>query len=143
MVRKMEKSDLAAVAGLEQECFSVPWSEKALEQSLNSRDTLFCVCEEAGQIVGYVGMYLAYPEGDIANVAVRKSCRRRGYAQALLTCLFAEAKKLGVTEYTLEVRESNEAAIRLYEKMGFTIEGKRKNFYDQPKENALILWKRG
>lgn len=142
MVRKMESTDLAAVAGLERECFSMPWSEQALAQSLNSRDVLFCVCEVEGQIVGYVGMYLVYPEGDIANVAVKKTCRRHGYAQEMLHYLFAEAQKQGITEYTLEVRESNEAAIRLYEKMGFKIEGKRKNFYELPKEHALILWKR-
>ena len=142
MIRKMEQRDISSVARLEQECFSMPWSEQALKDSLGRQDALFCVCEIEKMIAGYAGMYFAYPEGEITNVAVCAQYRNRGYAKELLKYMFGEATKDGVVDYTLEVRESNVAAIRLYEQLGFKTEGIRKNFYDFPKENAFIMWKR-
>ena len=142
MIRIMQTKDVREVAKLEQECFSLPWTESALEKEVSNPDSLFCVCEIDGKIVGYAGMYYVYPEGDITNVAVTKEYRRQGIAKEILTYMFSEAKKSAVTEYTLEVRVGNKSAISLYETLGFENAGVRKNFYDNPKEDAFVMWKR-
>lgn len=142
MIRLMESKDIEGVAELEKECFSMPWSAASLQKELDNENSIFCVCEMDGTIVGYAGLYLVPPEGDITNVAVTALYRGRGIAKQLLETLFEQAAKKGITEFTLEVRVSNEPAICLYEKMGFRSEGIRKNFYDAPKEDACIMWKR-
>lgn len=142
MIRKMKIEDVDAVATIEKECFSIPWSKESIEKELTNKDSFFCVCEIDGKTVGYAGIYLAYPEGEITNIAITKKHREHGYAGQLLEFMFENTGKLGITDYTLEVRVSNEAAIKLYEKYGFVSEGIRKNFYDMPKEDANIMWKR-
>lgn len=138
----MENKDVKVIYKLEEECFSVPWSEKSIAKEVDNLQSLFCVYEEADEVVAYAGMYLIGNEGDITNVAVRGDFRRCGIGRRLLSEMFEIARKEGISEFTLEVRESNNAAIKLYEKLGFRTEGVRKNFYDKPKENALIMWKR-
>lgn len=142
MIRQMEIKDVEQVAALERECFAEPWSKASLEKEAGNDGSLFCVCEIENRIVGYAGMYLIPPEGDITNVAVSEEYRGRGIAGAILTYMFDRAGTLGITEFTLEVRVSNIPAIKLYEKLGFYSEGIRKNFYDAPKEDASIMWKR-
>ena len=142
MIRRMEKNDVAQVAEIEKACFFHPWSEASLMEYTDRRDAAFCVCEIEGKIVGYAGMYYVFPEGDITNVAILEAYRGKGYATAVLEEMFRIAKSDGIKEYTLEVRTSNHTAIGLYEKFGFKGEGVRKNFYDHPKEDALIMWKR-
>lgn len=142
MIRQMEIKDVEQVAALERECFAVPWSKASLEKEVGNEGSLFFVCEIKNRIVGYAGMYLIPPEGDITNIAVTEEYRGRGIAGAILTYMFDRAEALGITEFTLEVRVSNLPAIRLYEKLGFHCEGIRKNFYDTPKEDASIMWKR-
>lgn len=142
MIRQMEIKDIEQVAQLEQECFAVPWSVVSLAKETGNKDSLFCVCEMESRIVGYAGMYLIPPEGDITNVAVTEEYRGRGIAGEILIYMFDRAENLGITEFTLEVRASNVSAIKLYKKLGFCNEGIRKNFYDAPKEDACIMWKR-
>ena len=138
----MKIEDIKSVHLLEKECFSMPWSEKSLESEVNKKDALFCIWEENGKIAGYAGMYFVCGEGDITNVAVFSDYRRCGIAEKILKGMFEIAYKQGINEFTLEVRKSNEIAIKLYEKLGFVIEGTRKNFYDNLKEDGLIMWKR-
>lgn len=140
-IRLMTKTDLEQVAGIEREIFSMPWSEKAFADSLQSENTLYTVAEIDGNVAGYCGMYIAFEEGNISNVAVAPEYRRQKIAANMLKNILKLAKEKGVTDVVLEVRETNTGAIRLYEQIGFEEAGVRKNFYDKPKENALIMWK--
>ena len=137
----MKIEDIPQVASIEKEVFSMPWSEKSFEESLQNKDTLYLVAEEDGSISGYIGMYISFEIGTISNVVVAPSQRRKGIAKQLLERLLKASHACGVESVTLEVRESNRPAIELYEKAGFVNEGIRKNFYQKPTENAIIMWK--
>lgn len=139
-IRTMSENDISAVVRLEQEAFSDPWSEQSFRDSLKMESALFLVAEEENEIAGYAGMYLILDEGDITNIAVFQKWKRRGVGTKLLNELLAEAKRRGAAAVTLEVRKGNTPAIALYEKTGFVPAGVRKNFYDHPKEDALIMW---
>lgn len=139
IVRAMNREDIAAVAELERQIFSRPWSEQGFLDALEHPDTIFLVAEETDRISGYIGMYLAVDEGEITNVAVAPDARRRGIGQELLLQMKREAKHHAITRLILEVRLSNAAAIALYEKNGFSIAGVRKGFYECPKEDAYIM----
>ena len=139
MIRYFESGDERKIAKLEKECFSSPWSEQAVLDSANS-DCVFVLYEDDGIVKGYAGLQIVLDEGYITNVAVCPSFRHQGIARALMEELI---KKLDTLSFiSLEVRESNLAAINLYSGLGFKEEGKRKNFYDAPKEDARILTKR-
>ena len=140
IIRNMQPQDIEAVALLEQECFSLPWSAQALQESLEREDTLFLVAEmEDGRVGGYIGMYYSFGEGEITNVAVTTTCRKRGLGDALISAMQTQAKDKNVTLIFLEVRKSNEAALSLYNKKNFRIIGERKNFYEQPQEDAILM----
>lgn len=142
-IRRMTQKDVSAAASLERECFSEPWSEHAYEDTLANENALYLVAEgRNGILAGMCGLLDILGEGNISNVAVREEFRRQGIAGRMLWELLEQGRELGITGFTLEVRASNEAAVRLYEKMGFVCEGRRKNFYEKPREDALILWKR-
>lgn len=135
----MDRGHIPAIAALERACFSRPWSEGALEEELYNDTACFLVAEgEDGSVLGYAGLHVILDEGYIDNVAVDPAYRRQGVADALLDvfCRFG-AEKLAFL--TLEVRESNAPAIALYEKHGFYTVGRRKDYYDGPKEDALLL----
>lgn len=141
-IRKMVPEDVPAVAALERECFSEPWSENAYLSTLANENAEYLVAEtESGEVAGICGLLDILGEGDISNVAVAEPFRRQKIAERMLAELLERGKERGITAFTLEVRVSNEAAIRLYEKFGFVSEGRRKNFYEKPREDALILWK--
>ena len=142
MIRKMTINDVESVYGLEVECFERPWSLQSIEKEVENNNSLFCVCEKDGNIVGYAGMYYVCGEGDITNVAITKNYRGKGLGNELLTEMFRIANENNIFEFTLEVRETNIIARNLYEKLGFKVEGVRKNFYDNPVENGIIMWKR-
>lgn len=141
IVRRMEERDLDAVCQIEEETFSMPWSKKAFQESISLYHTIFLVVELDGEIAGYCGCYQSLEEAEITNVAVKKDLRRRGVARELLTELFRVGTKQGAFAYTLEVRVSNEAAIRLYESLDFENVGIRKHFYEKPTEDAMIMWR--
>lgn len=141
-IREMRAADLPEVVKIEESIFSVPWSKRAFESSLNEENTIYLVSIVDGEIAGYCGLLCVLDEGDITNVAVKDSFRKRGVASRMLQELLDRASKRGITAFTLEVRESNAAAIALYEKLGFENCGIRKNFYEKPTENAVIMWKR-
>ena len=140
-IREMRVDDLFWVAEMEKQIFSIPWSQKAFRESLDSENTIYIVAIEDEKVLGYVGMYISFEEGNITNVAVSPNYRRKKIGQKLILKILEKAKQKGVTAVILEVRETNVAAISLYEKMGFVEAGIRKNFYEKPTENALIMWK--
>lgn len=133
----MQARHIAALARIEQQCFSAPWSEQALSAELGKG--LFLVAERDGQPVGYVGCQTVLDEGYITNVAVQPQARRQGVARALLAALEREGRRKGLAFVTLEVRVSNEAAIALYRGAGYEPAGRRKGFYQNPKEDALLM----
>lgn len=137
-IRLMRPEDIEQVSAIEADIFSQPWSSQGFLEALDSENTLFLVAEEE-EIEGYLGMYLAADEGEITNVAVRKESRRKHLGEKLLTQAVTAAGERGVRSYYLEVRKSNEAAIRLYEKFGFAIVGTRRRFYEKPKEDAYVM----
>lgn len=142
IIRKMQESDLIQVEAIEKANFSIPWSIESFRESMELEHTIYLVAEEALNIMGYCGMYRVFNEGEIVNVAVAEAHRRKQVASKLLEQLFAESMELQVDNFFLEVRESNEAAIQLYKKLGFAEAGIRKNFYEKPRENAIFMWKR-
>ena len=131
---------IAAVADLEREVFPEPWSEQALMLLLDGEAFGFA-CVRAQELLGYGGLMIAVDEGQITNIAVRRVARRQGVGQAILSALIDEARKKGLVQISLEARVSNEAAIALYEKLGFSVAGRRKNFYRHPTEDALVMLK--
>ena len=124
-------------------CFSRPWSKKMLAEELDNQCAAFLVAvePETEKAVGYAGLLVVADEGYITNVAVDPSCRRQGVAAQLLQVFDNFAKGNHLAFLTLEVRPSNAAAIALYEGFGFREVGRRRNYYDLPKEDALILTK--
>ena len=140
IIRKMQPEDLAEVCKIEKDNFSLPWSEKSFLESMEREDTVFLVSLEDEDVAGYIGCYCIAGAGEITNVAVKASHRRKGIGGKLLQKLYEEGAALDTQEYFLEVRESNEAAIGLYLSQGFVKEGIRKNFYENPVENAVIMW---
>lgn len=137
----MNESHVAQVAALEKLCFSDPWSEASITSELENPLSLWLIAEENGAVCGYVGSQTVLDETDMMNIAVRPDCRRKGIAAALIAELVSRLKARGSRILRLEVRESNLPAIALYKAMGFTQLGLRKNYYRNPKENALILGK--
>ena len=137
----MNESHVAQVAELEKICFSDPWSENSVASELKNPLSCWLVAEEDGKVAGYVGSQTVMDESDMMNVAVHPDHRRKGIAEALVVELVEALKKRESHCLTLEVRASNEPAKALYEKLGFTQVGLRKNYYRNPKEDALILRK--
>ena len=146
----MQKSDLifspllpAHIDQMEQieiECFSVPWSREALEEELENPYAHYVVCTDgAGNVLGYIGSRIVLDSADITNVAVRPVYRRRGIARQLVGRMLEQMAEKGVTGVLLEVRESNLPAQNCYAQAGFTVVGRRKNYYELPKEDALLM----
>ena len=137
----MTQAHVAPIAGLEKLCFSDPWSEKSVETELSCRLSCWLVAMEGETLVGYVGSQTVIDESDMMNIAVHPDFRRKGIAEALVAALEEQLRERGSKALTLEVRDSNAPAIALYEKLGFTQVGLRKNYYRNPKEDARILRK--
>ena len=141
MIVNMNESHVAQVAALEKICFSDPWSENSVASELKNPLSCWLVAEEDGKVAGYVGSQTVIDESDMMNVAVHPDHRRKGIAEALVAELVEALKKRESRCLTLEVRASNEPAKALYNKLGFEQVGLRKNYYRNPKEDALILRK--
>ena len=141
MTVHMNESHVAQVAALEKICFSDPWSENSVASELKNPLSCWLVAEEDGEVAGYVGSQTVMDESDMMNVAVHPDYRRKGVAEKLVMELVEALKKRDSRCLTLEVRASNEPARALYEKLGFVQVGLRKNYYRNPREDALILRK--
>ncbi len=135
----MDRSHIKEIAQLERECFSDPWSEASLEEELYNPLASFIVAQRPdGAVLGYAGLHAVMDEGYIDNIAVREDYRGQGIADDLLD-VFVRFGQAHLAFLTLEVRPSNQAAIQLYFKHGFAQVGRRKDYYKQPKEDAIIM----
>ena len=136
----MTADHLDAVAALERICFSDPWSRNLLAAELDNDLSAFLVALDGeGEVAGYAGLQVVLDEGTVTNIAVRPDCRRRGVAGQLLQVFLNFARGNRLAFLTLEVRASNYDAIALYGSRGFRSAGRRKNYYEHPREDAVIM----
>ena len=141
-IREMLESDVWEVARIEEETFSMPWSENAFRDMIVQDNMTYLVIDLNGQIIGGAGIRNILGDAEITNVVVKETYRNRGYGKNLVKALIDKGYEMGANAFTLEVRKSNLPAIMLYKALGFVVEGARKNFYERPQEDALIMWKR-
>ena len=141
IIAKMQEQHVAQVAALEKLCFSDPWSEKSVAGELSNELALWLVALEGETVAGYIGSQTVMGESDMMNVAVHPDCRKQGIATGLIVGLVEELHRRGSHSLTLEVRASNDSAISLYRKLDFQEVGRRRNYYLNPREDALILRK--
>lgn len=139
LIRPMEADDVDSVHRIECDSFSMPWSRQGFLDALKMEQNILLVAEEDGVIYGYACTYVSFDEGELTNIAVDKNMRGNGIGQLMIKKMQEIAGQTGVDRIVLEARVSNQAAIGLYKKMGFAELGIRKNFYEQPVEDAMIL----
>ncbi|MCR5250636.1 MAG: ribosomal protein S18-alanine N-acetyltransferase [Lachnospiraceae bacterium] len=141
--RRLGEDELDAAAALEASHFSHPWGREDFADALKKEERyLFHAAFDGEKLLGLAGLVLCPPEAELTNVSVAADARRRGIAGRLLKSLLEAGRGCGISEFTLEVRAGNTPAIALYESLGFVCEGRRKDFYRDPKEDALIYWLR-
>lgn len=139
-IRPAERDDLDAIRDIEVRAFGDPWSRDSFASLLHERLVLFAVAvDDAQRVAGYVVAWFVAGEGEIGNVAVDPALRGRGIGRQLLEHAIVDARRRGVGQIYLEVRESNAAARRLYEQRGFSAIGRRRRYYRNPVEDALVL----
>ena len=139
ILRRVKTEDVPKIAELEIICFPVPWSAAMIKAELANPFAYYIAAVEDGVIIGYGGMRVMFETADITNVACAPEYRRRGVGRAIMEEMICRAKELGVEILTLEVRESNSPAQALYRKLGFEVVGRRKGYYEKPKEDALLM----
>lgn len=141
-VTRMDVDDIPEAASLEREAFPDPWSEAMLGSGLAADSQIyFCARERNGALAGYAAVMIVLDEGELLRIGVAPGFRRQGVAAMLMERIFRTAKERKLAFMLLEVRKGNAPAIRLYEKYGFSPEGIRKNYYQNPAEDALIMRK--
>ncbi len=140
-IRPMNINDTLQVYNIEKTIFSLAWSQKSFMEACQKPENIYLVALIESQVVGYCGMWTVMEEGNITNMAVACPYRKNGIAFLLMKEMERIAVQKGITAFFLEVRESNVNAIKLYEKMGYKSIGIRKNFYEKPVENAIIMSK--
>lgn len=141
IIREMKEADVETVSKIEEECFSMPWKPDDFREMIERDNMTYVVAELDGIIIGGAGIRCIVGDGEITNVAILPAYRGNGYSKPMLEELIFYGKKLGCRAFTLEVRVSNEPAIRLYKSLGFEESGIRPGFYEHPREDALIMWK--
>ena len=142
VIRLMTEADIEAVSRIEEECFSMPWKPDDFREMIARDNMTYVVAEVDKTIIGGAGLRCIVGDGEVTNVALTKAYRGKGYSKPMLLELIKQGDELGCDAYTLEVRVSNEPAIRLYKSLGFEEAGIRPGFYEKPKEDALIMWMR-
>lgn len=142
IIRGMIQDDIDQIINIEKVCFSLPWSRESLEKELTNEIAYYQCAEESGKIAGYTGMWRILDECHITNIAVLPEYRKRGIGSMLIKKIVEICQSSEIDAITLEVRQSNMPAIKLYEKFGFVVEGKRPNYYVRPIEDALVMWRR-
>ena len=155
VIEPMTKEHIPQVAEIEKQSFSMPWSKAAFLESFSYDHAVFLVavdyepadkgCEAyadpcKARVAGYIGMYKVLNEGDITNIAVSPEYRGKGIGLSLMNALKELARNKNIGNLILEVRESNHTAIHLYERAGFLPVGIRRNFYEKPVENAIVMY---
>lgn len=141
LIREMREEDLAQVESIEKEIFSLPWSEKSFRDASTTPENIYLVCLIDDEVAGYCGLWTVFGEGNITNMAVSDKYRRQGIGKALMQEMEKRGQQLDVSVFFLEVRESNESARALYQKMGYRDIGRRKRFYERPVEDAIVMSK--
>ena len=141
ILTKMKPEHVAQIAELEKLCFCDPWSETSIASQLENELAYWLVALDGNTVAGYIGSQTVMGETDMMNVAVHPDYRRKGVGETLVNGLVAILKELGSRCLTLEVRASNVPAQKLYEKLGFSLVGKRPRYYRNPREDAYILRK--
>lgn len=137
-IRDAREDDLPRLAEIETVCFTHPWTEGAFRWSTEEGKRLLTAC--AGDtVLGYVALWPILDEGEIANVAVAPEARRKHVGDALLTAAEALARELGLVRLQLEARAGNAPALALYKKHGFAVVGQRKDYYETPREDAVLM----
>ena len=127
---------------IERECFTDPWSMESLKHEVTHPNSICLVAlDDSGRVLGHVSMRKILDEGHINNIAVKNEARQNGIGTKLLAELVSAAKESGICALTLEVRSRNREAISLYKKFGFLEQGLRKNYYTDPDDDAIIMWK--
>jgi [ribosomal protein S18]-alanine N-acetyltransferase len=139
VVRDMEPADVKTVVAIEQESYTVPWSEATFRGLLRRRDAEMIVAVGGDRVVGYAAFWCVVDQGELGNVATTAGWRRRGIGARLIIEILRRADQRGVREIFLEVRPTNAAARRLYDAFGFVQVGRRRNYYQEPVEDALVL----
>ena len=139
IIRHLLREDIEAVYKIEQACFGVPWSKEALNQEIDNRLAFYLVVVLENRLAGYGGMHIILGEGEVTRIAVAPEYQRRGIGKVLFQHMLHEANKKLTHTITLEVRSSNEAAQALYTHEGFGVIASRKNYYQKPAEDALIM----
>lgn len=139
-VRPMKESDVPQVVAIEKALFSMPWSEEAFREELQNQQAVIVVADVSGEIAGFADMREICGECYINNVGVSEKYRRQGIGAALMQALEDNASE-NAEFITLEVRQSNEAAIAMYKRLGYIKVGSRKDFYEQPAEDADLMTK--
>jgi len=141
-IKPLTEEYVDQVCVLEEEAFSMPWHRESFLEMILNKDACYLIGLMEEEVVASCGLRNIVGDGEITNVVTKSSARGRGIGEQMLLKLLEEGTAMGVEAFTLEVRKSNDAAIHLYEKLGFVTEGVRKNFYEDPTEDALIMWKR-
>lgn len=142
IIRQANVDDVNVMAELDKICFSSPWSESAFSREIQRNPlALYFVGTVEEQVIGYAGLWCIEDEGHITNVAVHPDYRQRGIGELLVSALINHTAEKGIRSHTLEVRVSNYAAIQLYQKMGFEEAGRRKKYYEDTGEDAMIMWR--
>lgn len=142
IIKPLVEEYVDQVCVLEEEAFSMPWHRESFIEMIANKDAKYLTALLNGEVVACCGLRNIVGEGEITNVVVKSEVRGQGIGRQILLHLLEEGKKMGVEAFTLEVRKGNAKAIGLYESLGFVTEGVRKNFYEKPTEDALIMWKR-
>lgn len=141
-IQQMTQEHIQDVLQIEEACFAIPWTKQDFEREMKENKlAIYIIAVLDGKIVGYAGMWHVVTEGHITNIAVLQEYRRQGIGNALLEQIIHIAEQKEMIGITLEVRISNIAAQKLYTKYGFRPEGFRKNYYQDTKEDAVIMWK--
>ena len=139
IIRKMTADDVKHAAEIEKLCFVHPWSEQSIKDEMDKENSVFLMAFEDENPMGFVGLSVVFDEGYMGNLAVIESYRRKGTGRALMNELINECKAMDSAFVTLEVRASNTPAVKLYESLGFTEAGRRKNYYKEPLEDAILM----
>lgn len=140
-IELMNSSHVEGVFEVSKLSLKETWNKESIEKELSNKLAKYLVALDGDNVVGFVGMWIVFDEGDITNIAVHPNYRKQGIGNLLMNNLISLCKENKINSLTLEVRESNIKAQNLYKKHEFKEEGLRKNFYDNPKENAIIMWR--
>lgn len=141
-LKKLTKEDVDGLYEVSSLSLKETWSLGSIAQELSNKFARYIVCKDGDKVIGFIGAWLIASEGQITNLAVHPDYRKKGIGKKLMKSLISSLKEEGCNAITLEVRESNTVAKNLYKNLGFLSEGIRKNFYEDNKEDANIMWLR-